>query len=42
MPGKAEGLVLTVDPNVIHKVDTNNPHNLFSMWTGTSQIYYTL
>ncbi|KAI1118213.1 DUF1752-domain-containing protein [Nemania sp. NC0429] len=33
MPGKAEGLVLTVDPNVIHKVDTNNPHNLFSMWT---------
>ncbi len=39
MPGKAEGLVLTVDPNVIHKVDTNNPHNLFSMWTGTSDIY---
>ncbi|KAI8950287.1 DUF1752-domain-containing protein [Xylaria longipes] len=33
MPSKAEGLVLTVDPNVIHKVDTNNPHNLFSMWT---------
>ncbi|KAI1430623.1 DUF1752-domain-containing protein [Xylaria sp. CBS 124048] len=33
MPGKAEGLVLTVDPNVIHKVDTNNPQNLFSMWT---------
>ncbi|RWA11261.1 hypothetical protein EKO27_g3824 [Xylaria grammica] len=33
MPGKAQGLVLTVDPNVIHKVDTNNPHNLFSMWT---------
>ncbi|KAI0169018.1 DUF1752-domain-containing protein [Hypoxylon sp. FL1284] len=33
MPFKAEGLVLTVDPNVIHKVDTNNPQNLFSMWT---------
>ncbi|KAI6088678.1 DUF1752-domain-containing protein [Hypoxylon rubiginosum] len=33
MPTKAEGLVLTVDPNVIHKVDTNNPQNLFSMWT---------
>ncbi|KAI1265334.1 DUF1752-domain-containing protein [Xylariaceae sp. FL1019] len=33
MPGKAEGLVLTVDPNVIHKVDTHNPQNLYSMWT---------
>ncbi|KAI0003607.1 DUF1752-domain-containing protein [Xylariaceae sp. FL0662B] len=33
MPCKAEGLVLTVDPNVIHKVDTHNPQNLFSMWT---------
>jgi hypothetical protein len=33
MPCKAEGLVLTVDPNVIHKVDTNNPENLYSMWT---------
>ncbi|KAI1337072.1 hypothetical protein F5Y15DRAFT_392287 [Xylariaceae sp. FL0016] len=33
MPCKPEGLVLTVDPNVIHKVDTNNPQNLFSMWT---------
>ncbi|KAH8666652.1 hypothetical protein BX600DRAFT_277043 [Xylariales sp. PMI_506] len=33
MPCKAEGLVLTVDPNVIHKVDTQNPQNLFSMWT---------
>ncbi|ORY62537.1 uncharacterized protein BCR38DRAFT_242140 [Pseudomassariella vexata] len=33
MPCKAEGLVLTVDPNVIHKVDTNNAQNLFSMWT---------
>lgn len=33
MPCKAEGLVLTVDPNLIHKVDTGNPENLFSMWT---------
>ncbi|KAI0133641.1 hypothetical protein BJ170DRAFT_590658 [Xylariales sp. AK1849] len=33
MPSKAEGLVLTVDPNVIHKVDTQNAQNLFSMWT---------
>ncbi|KAI1078075.1 DUF1752-domain-containing protein [Whalleya microplaca] len=33
MPCKADGLVLTVDPNVIHKVDTHNPQNLFSMWT---------
>ena len=36
MPCKAEGLVLTVDPNVIHKVDTGNTQNLYSMWTGTS------
>jgi hypothetical protein len=34
MPCKAEGLVLTVDPNVIHKVDTQNAQNLFNMWTG--------
>ncbi|KAJ1328005.1 DUF3295 domain-containing protein [Microdochium nivale] len=33
MPHKAEGLVLTVDPNLIHMVDTNNAENLFSMWT---------
>ncbi|KAI1867288.1 hypothetical protein JX265_000875 [Neoarthrinium moseri] len=33
MPCKAEGLVLTVDPNVIHKVDTQSAQNLFSMWT---------
>lgn len=26
--------VLQVDANVIHKVDTSNPENLFSMWTG--------
>jgi len=28
--------VLQVDANVIHKVDTSNPQNLFSMWTGES------
>ncbi|KAH9907494.1 DUF1752-domain-containing protein [Xylariomycetidae sp. FL2044] len=33
MPPKAEGLVLNVDPNVIHKVDTNNAQNLFRLWT---------
>ncbi|KAK7991828.1 hypothetical protein PG996_013160 [Apiospora saccharicola] len=33
MPGRPEGLVLTVDPNVIHKVDTANAQNLFNMWT---------
>ncbi|KAH6685104.1 hypothetical protein F5X68DRAFT_233531 [Plectosphaerella plurivora] len=25
--------VLTVDTNILHKVDTTNPQNLFSMWT---------
>lgn len=28
--------VLQVDTNVIHQVDTQNPDNLFSMWTGKS------
>jgi hypothetical protein len=28
---------LTVDANVIHKVDTANPTNLHSMWTGESR-----
>lgn len=37
MPHKAEGLVLTVDPNLIHMVDTNNAENLFSMWTGKNR-----
>ncbi|KAK8872310.1 DUF1752-domain-containing protein [Apiospora arundinis] len=32
MPGRPEGLVLTVDPNVIHKVDTANAQNFFNMW----------
>ncbi|KAK7928729.1 hypothetical protein PG985_005727 [Apiospora marii] len=35
MPGRPEGLVLTVDPNVIHNVDTANAQNLFNIWTAT-------
>jgi hypothetical protein len=34
MPLTLEAPVLQVDANVIHKVDTTNPANLFSMWTG--------
>jgi len=34
MPMTLEAPVLQVDANVIHKVDTTNPANLFSMWTG--------
>lgn len=26
--------VLVVDTNLIHKIDTSNVENLFSMWTG--------
>ncbi|KAL2115943.1 hypothetical protein VTJ04DRAFT_10198 [Mycothermus thermophilus] len=33
MPMCLEAPVLQVDANVIHKVDTTNPSNLFSMWT---------
>lgn len=33
MPYRLDTHVLTVDANVIHKVDTGNPANLFSMWT---------
>lgn len=33
MPSTLETPVLQVDANVIHKVDTSNPQNLFSMWT---------
>lgn len=36
MPYRLDTHVLTVDANVIHKVDTANPANLFSMWTGRS------
>lgn len=33
MPLSLKTPVLQVDANVIHKVDTTNPENLFSMWT---------
>ncbi|KAL2692126.1 hypothetical protein Neosp_002532 [[Neocosmospora] mangrovei] len=33
MPYRLDTHVLTVDANVIHKVDTGNPANLYSMWT---------
>ncbi|KAK4220029.1 hypothetical protein QBC37DRAFT_76638 [Rhypophila decipiens] len=33
MPLTLDSPVLQVDANVIHKVDTTNPENLFSMWT---------
>ncbi|KAK2594047.1 hypothetical protein QQS21_008232 [Conoideocrella luteorostrata] len=33
MPYRLDTHVLTVDANVIHKVDTTNPTNLYSMWT---------
>lgn len=33
MPHRLDTHVLTVDANVIHKVDTGNPANLYSMWT---------
>ncbi|KAJ0158830.1 hypothetical protein CTA2_10779 [Colletotrichum tanaceti] len=34
MPYPLATHVLTVDTNVINKVDTSNPQNLYSMWTG--------
>jgi hypothetical protein len=34
MPQTLATPVLQVDANVIHQVDTNNPDNLHSMWTG--------
>jgi hypothetical protein len=34
MPLSLEAPVLQIDTHVIHKVDTTNPANLFSMWTG--------
>lgn len=34
MPFQLDTPVLTVDKGIIHKVDANNPQNLFSMWTG--------
>jgi hypothetical protein len=38
MPSKLDAPVLTVDVGLIHKVDTRNVENLFSMWTGEPQI----
>jgi hypothetical protein len=34
MPSRLSAPVLKVDANLIHKVDTRNVENLFSMWTG--------
>ena len=34
MPSRLDTPVLTVDAALIHKVDTRNVENLFSMWTG--------
>ena len=34
MPSALSAPVLTVDVGLIHKVDTRNVENLFSMWTG--------
>lgn len=34
MPQTLATPVLQVDANVIHQVDTKNPDNLHSMWTG--------
>jgi hypothetical protein len=34
MPSRLETPVLTVDVGLIHKVDTRNAKNLFSMWKG--------
>ena len=33
MPMSLEAAVLQVDANVIHKLDTTNPANLFTLWT---------
>jgi hypothetical protein len=34
MPSRLNAPVLIVDVGLIHKVDTRNVENLFSMWTG--------
>ncbi|KAL6882825.1 hypothetical protein HDV57DRAFT_461127 [Trichoderma longibrachiatum] len=41
MPYRLDTHVLTVDANVIHKVDTGNPANLYSMWTGEDKAMRT-
>lgn len=42
MPYPLATHVLTVDPNLIHKVDTSNPQNLYSMWTGKHLTWWPL
>ncbi|CAG8956536.1 hypothetical protein HYFRA_00003924 [Hymenoscyphus fraxineus] len=37
MPARLTAPVLTVDAGLIHKLDTRNPENLFSMWTVLSR-----
>jgi hypothetical protein len=39
MPYGLDAHVLTVDANVLHKVDTGNLDNLFSMWAGESSAH---
>lgn len=39
MPFQLDTPVLTVDKEIIHKVDANNPQNLFSMWTGEYTLF---
>jgi hypothetical protein len=39
MPSRLETPVLTVDVGLIHKVDTRNVENLFSMWSGQCNEY---
>ena len=34
MPATLDTPVLTIDVDLIHKVDTRNVENLFSMWIG--------
>ena len=38
MPSRLDAPVLTVDVGLIHKVDTRNVENLFSMWTGEFEL----
>ena len=40
MPSRLNTPVLTVDVGLIHKVDTRNVENLFSMWSGMYLLQY--
>lgn len=42
MPSRLDTPVLTVDVGLIHKVDTRNVENLFSMWSGKIDIFATI